>query len=75
MWEMVSRVYKTLFLRKRLKSLCLHSLIYHKTAASEGTEDEDDAATNAVGIQTMDKKEAANILQLENGQPRKRRPR
>jgi len=47
-------------------------LLYHKAAPKERTVEEDDAATNNVGIQTLGKKEAANILQLENGQPRKR---
>ena len=48
-------------------------MIYRKTKPEE-TEEEAHNGTNAIGIQTLDKKDP-NVLQLENTQKRKRRPR
>ena len=50
------------------------SLIYRKTKVEEHS-DEAHNGTNTIGIQTLDKKETKNILQLENTQVKKTRPR
>ena len=52
------------------------SLIYRKTKGKDKEQEEEVMnGTNTVGIQTLDKKEASNVLQLEDSQVKRRRPR
>jgi hypothetical protein len=57
---------------QRVNPVC-SSLMYRKTKPEE-TEEEAHNGNNAIGIQTVDKKDP-NVLQLESIQPRKRRAR